>query len=228
MNPEFEARLGYVFRDRSLLEEALTHSTFANEHKSAGGRDNQRLEFLGDTVVNAVAAKKVFLGFADASEGTLTKLRAELISEAALVKMARHIGIGSELRLGQGEEQDGGSEKPSILADAYEAVIGAIFLDGRFEDAERVVERHLEEVHGCLEGIKITDYKSILIEYCQTALKKVPEIVVEEETGPEHKKAFTVSVRLDDEPIGRGTGRTKKQAAQQACREALTLLNTRL
>jgi len=221
MSQSFETRLGYVFKDKSLLSEALTHSTYANEHKSPEIRDNQRLEFLGDAVVNATIARKVFLAFPDANEGGLTKLRAELINEAALVKVAKHIRLGEELYLGKGEEHDSGSSKPSILADAYEAVIGAIFLDGSFDEASSVVEAHFKDVIGKIEEIGITDYKSTLLEYCQSKMKKIPEMAVEDESGPEHDKVFTIRVRIDGQVIGRGTGRTKKQASQQACREAL-------
>lgn len=225
MSREFETRLGYVFRDRSLLEEALTHSTYANEHKSPDIRDNQRLEFLGDTVVNATMARKVFLAFPDATEGRLTKLRAELVNESALEKIARHIRLGEELYLGRGEKHDKGSDKPSILADAYEAVIGAIFLDGSFDEASAVVESHFESAIGRVEEIAITDFKSALIELCQSKMKMLPEMTVDDETGPEHDKMFTISVRLNGEIIGRGEGKTKKQASQQACRLALRFLN---
>jgi ribonuclease-3 len=225
MSRELESRLGYIFRDKSLLEEALTHSTYANEHKSQEVRDNQRLEFLGDTIVNATIARKVYLAFPDATEGRLTKIRAELINEASLVKVAINIGLGEELRLGKGEELDRGSSKPSILADAYEAVIGAIFLDGSFNDASSVVESHFDETIGKIEETEITDFKSAMIEYCQSKMKMIPEMVVEDESGPEHDKVFTLSVRLDGEIIGRGTGKTKKQASQEACRQALESLS---
>jgi ribonuclease-3 len=225
MSQKFESRLGYVFRDKALLDEALTHSTYANEHKSTEIGDNQRLEFLGDTVINAAIARKVYLAFPDASEGRLTKLRAELINEAALVKVALHIRIGEELYLGKGEEIDSGSSKPSILADAYEAVIGAIFLDGSFDEASSVVESHFNETIGKIDEIEMTDFKSAMIEYCQSKMKMIPEMVVEDESGPEHDKVFTLSVRLDGEIIGRGTGKTKKQASQEACRQAMKSLS---
>ncbi len=224
MSREFESRLGYVFRNKSLLNEALTHSTYANEHKSMDICDNQRLEFLGDTVVNATIAKKVYLAFPDATEGRLTKLRAELVNEASLVKVAQLIRLGAELYLGKGEESDGGSSKPSILADAYEAVIGAIFLDGSFDEASSVVEAHFGQTFGNVEDISITDFKSALIEYCQSEMRMLPEMFVEDESGPEHDKVFTLSVRLEGEIIGRGSGKTKKQASQEACREALKSL----
>jgi len=227
MNQEFESRLGYIFRDKSILDEALTHSTYANEHRSDNIRDNQRLEFLGDTIVNAAVAKKVFQSFPDAAEGRLTKLRAELINEAALARLAKGLDLGEALRLGKGEEQDSGREKPSILADAFEAVIGAIFLDGSFEDAGGGVETHIQEAIGRLSELQITDYKSLLIEYCQASLKILPELVVDSESGPEHEKIFILSVKLNGKTIGTGSGKSKKTASQEACREALISLKNR-
>lgn len=225
MTDEIETRVGYVFHDTDLLSEALTHSTYANEHRAEGLPDNQRLEFLGDTIVNAAITRKVFLEFPDGDEGRLTKIRAELISENTLVRIARNLDLGKALRLGKGEENDGGREKPSILADAYEALIGAIFLDSSFEQAYHVVERHVNEALGSLSGISLSDYKSLLIEHCQARFRCQPELVVDEETGPEHGKTFIVVVKLDGVALGRGEGRSKKQAAQVACREALRSLN---
>lgn len=225
MGCDLEARLGYTFKNDSLLQEALTHSTYANEHRDEGMCDNQRLEFLGDTILNAAITRKVFREFPMEDEGRLTKIRAELVSEGTLVKIAQHLGLGQALCLGRGEEQDGGSEKPSILADAYEALIGAIFLDSSFEKACFVVEHHVREVIGALTDISISDFKSILIEYCQSRFRCQPEIEVEEETGPEHEKTFVVVVMVNGAVMGRGEGRSKKQASQHACREALRSLN---
>lgn len=227
MNQEFEDRLGYAFSDKSILKEALTHSTYANEHRSENVRDNQRLEFLGDTIVNAAVALRVYFTFPDAAEGRLTKLRAELINEAALARLARSLSLGEVLLLGKGEELDGGRDKPSILADAFEAIIGAVFLDGSYEEACRVVEKHMNQAMGEIDELEITDYKSVLIEFCQASLKKLPEMVLESESGPEHDKLFAVSVRLSGKTIGMGSGKSKKIASQEACREALIFLNYR-
>jgi ribonuclease-3 len=220
-----EAKLDYTFKDKDLLKEALTHTTYVNEHKDMPCKDNQRLEFLGDTVINSIITARLFLQFSDEKEGPLTKKRAELISEGALSKIARNLDVGKYLYLGKGEEMDGGRKKPSLLADAYEAIVGAIFLDSSFEVVVRVVESHFEDALGTFGDITITDYKSLLLEYCQFQFRALPKISVVDERGPEHEKEFEVSVTLQDRIIGQGRGRNKKQAAQFACKEALRLLD---
>jgi len=220
-----EAAIGYTFRDKGLLEEALTHTTYSNEHRESVLDDNQRLEFLGDSIVNAIIAKRLFCQFPEEREGSLTKKRAEIISEAALCRIAEHLGLGNHLNLGKGEDMDSGREKPSILADAYEALVGAIFLDSSYEKASAVVDKHFESALGSLENISITDYKSTLLEYCQSTYKCLPRIVVVDEIGPEHEKVFVVQVELSDKTVGQGRGKNKKQAAQMACKEALRLLD---
>ena len=220
-----EERLGYSFLNRDLLQEALTHTTYVNEHKELGLKDNQRLEFLGDTVINSIITARLFGLFPDEKEGQLTKKRAELISEVALAKIARHLCIGKFLSLGKGEEMDDGRKKVSLLADAYEALIGAIFLDSSYEKTSRVVQKHYDEAFGAFDEISITDYKSLLLEFCQSQFKALPRIMVIHEQGPEHDKDFEVSVTLQDKVIGRGKGKNKKQAAQFACKEALRLLD---
>lgn len=220
-----EERLGYCFTDRSLLREALTHTTYVNEHRDLSERDNQRLEFLGDTVINSIITARLFRLFPGEKEGPLTKKRAELINEGALSRIARHLGIGRHLLLGKGEEMDGGRRKASLLADAYEAVVGAIFLDSGYEKTAGVVEKHYEETFGAFEDVSITDYKSLLLEYCQSHFRALPKITVIGERGPEHEKEFEVSVAMDGRVIGRGVGKNKKQAAQEACKEALLSLD---
>lgn len=220
-----EERLGYVFTDKDLLREALTHTTYVNEHRDLACRDNQRLEFLGDTVINSIITARLFQLFSEEKEGPLTKKRAELINEGALSRIARHLGIGKYLFLGKGEEMDGGRRKASLLADAYEAIVGSIFLDSSYEIAAGVVEKHYEEAFGAFEEVSITDYKSLLLEYCQSQFKALPRITVINERGPEHEKEFEVSVTMDGDVIGRGVGKNKKQAAQEACKEALRLLD---
>jgi len=220
-----EAVIGYKFRDKNLLEEAMTHTTYMNEHKESLLDDNQRLEFLGDSIVNAIIARRLFEQYPEEREGGLTKKRAEIISEAALSRIAVHIDLGKYLNLGRGEDMDGGREKPSILADAYEALVGAIFLDSSYETASAVVQKHFDSALGSLEHILMTDYKSALLEYCQSKFKCLPKIVVVDELGPEHEKEFVVKVQLSDKIIGQGRGKNKKQAAQMACKEALRLLD---
>ena len=220
-----ETRLGYVFRDSELLKEALTHTTYVNEHRDPGVQDNQRLEFLGDSIVNAVITFRLFAQFPEEREGALTKKRAELINEGALSKIARYISLGEHLLLGRGEEMDQGRDKPSILADAYEALVGAVFIDSSYETVSSIVSGHFDEVFGPMEKISITDYKSLLLEVCQSRYKCLPRIVVVDEIGPEHDKEFVVNVELEGGVVGQGRGRNKKQAAQTACKEALRLLN---
>jgi ribonuclease-3 len=220
-----ESSIGYIFKDKKLLQEALTHTTYVNENKEAVVADNQRLEFLGDSIVNAVIAKNLFERFPDEKEGSLTKKRAELISETALYRIALHIDLGKYLYLGKGEDLDGGREKPSILADAYESLVGAIFLDGSYEIVSNVVEKHFKSAIGSLEKISMSDYKSTLLEYCQAQYKCLPRIVVIDETGPEHEKEFVVNVNIGGKIVGQGKGKNKKQAAQMACKEALRLLD---
>lgn len=220
-----EAAIGYSFKNKDLLQEALTHTTYVNEHKDSSLQDNQRLEFLGDSIVNAVIALRLYTELADEKEGILTKKRAELINETALSKIARHIQLGEFLLLGRGEDLDQGREKASILADAYEALVGAIFLDSSYDNVSCVVREHFNQVLGPMEKISITDYKSLLLEVCQSRYKCLPRIVVVDETGPEHDKEFIVNVELEGKVVGHGRGRNKKQAAQTACKEALRLLN---
>ena len=220
-----EASIGYTFRDKDLLQEAMTHTTYVNEHKESIISDNQRLEFLGDSIVNAVVTAKLFAQFLDDKEGSLTKKRAEIISETALSRIARHIGLGTYLNLGRGEDMDGGREKPSILADAYEALVGAVFLDSSYDTVSAVVGKHFESAFGSLDNISTTDYKSALLEYCQAEYKCLPKILVVDEAGPEHEKEFVINVYLSGRIVGQGRGKNKKQAAQMACKEALRLLD---
>jgi len=220
-----EASIGYTFRDKDLLQEAITHTTYVNEHKESIITDNQRLEFLGDSIVNAVVTEKLYAQFPDDKEGSLTKKRAEIISESALYKIARHIDLGTYLNLGRGEDMDGGRDKQSILADAYEALVGAVFLDSSYETVSAVVGRHFESAFGSFEHIPTTDYKSTLLEFCQAEYKCLPKILVVDEVGPEHEKEFVINVYLSGRVVGQGRGKNKKQAAQMACKEALRLLD---
>lgn len=212
----------YVFADVRLFETALTHPTYANENR--GVEDNQRLEFLGDNVVNLSVTRVLYRQFPDLREGDLTKLRAELINEKGLARIARHLGLGQWLRLGRGEELGDGRAKESILADAYEAILGAVFLDGGFEAAAALVERHFAEALGSFALVSSTDYKSALIEHCQLSFKQPPEIRIVDEFGPEHAKVFVAEVLLEGRLLGRGEGRSKKLASQAACRESFKSL----
>jgi ribonuclease-3 len=220
-----EAKIGYSFGNKELLKESLTHTTYVNEHREENLQDNQRLEFLGDSIVNAVITTRLFSELPQEREGTLTKKRAELINETALSRISRYLSLGDHLLLGKGEEMDQGREKTSILADAYEALVGAIFLDSAFEPVSRIVERHFHDALGPIEEVSITDYKSLLLEICQSRFKCLPRVVVVDEIGPEHDKEFIVHVELEGRVVGQGRGRNKKQAAQTACKEALRSLD---
>ncbi|RMH40514.1 MAG: ribonuclease III [Deltaproteobacteria bacterium] len=215
-----ERRLGYRFRDRALLVRAVTHRSFANEHPDAGG-DNERLEFLGDAVLDLVVGEQLMARHPDLHEGDLSMLRASIVSEAGLSAIARDLGLGDHLRLGRGEERSGGRDKPSLLADALEAVVAAIYRDGGFDRAAEVVARLFA---GAIAGAVATeppDYKTRLQEWSQARFKVPPEYEVVAERGPDHDKTFRVDVRLRGRVLATGEGRSKKEAEQAAARAAL-------
>ena len=226
MNNEYTAlmdKLGYRFRDPRLLEKALTHSSYANEGRH-GLESNERLEFLGDSVLGFVAAKYLFEK-ENGPEGELTKLRAALVCEKSLHKFALALGLGEYLLLGKGESQNGGRERPSILADAFEALIAALYLDGGIEAASRFI---MSYVTGAIEefGHKpaFKDYKTALQEIIQKNPEEQVDYVLTGESGPDHDKRFTVEVHLNSNVIGHGTGRSKKEAEQNAAHQALQLM----
>ena len=219
---ELEKRIGYSFRDDKLLKQAMTHSSYANEQKINRYGHYERLEFLGDAVLEVVASDFLYHRFPEKTEGELTKLRAAIVCEPALAHSAEKMELGKYMLLGKGEECTGGRERDSIIADVMEALIGAIYLDGGLEKARAHVTRFvLEDLdHRHL----FYDSKTTLQEVIQGGLKKDFCYVLVEETGPEHDKCFCVEVRMEGKCIGRGTGRTKKSAEQQAAYEALLLL----
>ena len=216
-----EKQIGYTFQNKSLIETALTHSSYANEMKH-GTKYNERLEFLGDAVLSIIVSDYLFNKF-HLPEGELTKLRASLVCEKTLHLFAQHIALGDYLRLGRGEEMTGGRERPSICADAFEAVIAAIYLDGGIEAARSFV---LPFAVGMLEehATPFKDYKTLLQEIIQQNPEEKLNYVVIGESGPDHDKHFTVEVHLNSNVIGKGGGRSKKEAEQQAAREALELM----
>ena len=218
---ELEQKLGYSFRDRSLLENALRHSSFANESRDRSVTSNERLEFLGDSVLGFVAAKHLYKDFPNLPEGRMTKVRAELVCENALHKVAVELELGKHIRLGRGEENTGGRTRPSILADAVEATIAAMFLDGGIEVAEAfILSRVLSDLDKGLP-VRSTDNKTALQELIQQKNGQVLEYAVTGESGPDHCKQFTVTVYLNGEAVGSGIGRTKKEAEQAAAGDAL-------
>ncbi len=211
-------RLGYTFQDVSLLQNALTHSSFANERR---GQSNERLEFLGDSILGMVTADRLYHWFPSLPEGRLSRLRAELVCEQSLHAVALDLKLGDYLRLGKGEEHSGGRTRPSILADAVEAVIAAMFLDGGLEPARAFILGHI--LAGVEEGEihHVKDYKTELQEVIQRKADQHIRYELVESSGPDHMKRFTMAVFLNDEEIGRGDGRSKKEAEQEAARAAL-------
>lgn len=220
---ELEEKIGYTFRNPQLLEQALTHSSFANEGKKHG-HNNERLEFLGDSVLSVIVARHLFLTYKDLPEGELTKLRASLVCEKALDVFAGQIGLGKYLRLGKGEEMTGGRERPSILADAFEALLAAIYIDGGYEAAQTFVLGFIPRNLDIRRKNKLSDYKTALQEIIQQNREERVEYVLVDEHGPDHAKVFTAEVLLNTNVIGRGTGSSKKQAEQNAAHEALLLM----
>lgn len=215
-------KIGYSFKNPRLLENALTHSSYANEG-NRGLKSNERLEFLGDSVLGFITARYLF-DRETGPEGELTKLRAALVCEKALFSYARQLGLGECLLLGKGEQQTGGAERPSILADAFEAVIAAIYLDGGLEPVKTFLIPFLEQERSQQRRPKFKDYKTLLQEIVQQNPGEKIEYELKGESGPDHNKQFLMEVHLNSNVIGTGRGRSKKEAEQQAAREALKLM----
>ena len=221
---ELEKKLNYRFRDRELLSEALNHSSYANEHRNANVRSNERLEFLGDSVLGFVTAEFLFKTYGKLPEGDLTRMRAALVCEQSLYEVARELELGQHLKLGKGEEAGGGRERQSILADATEAVFAAVYLDGGMEKARELIYRVL--LSRAPKAEERRDYKTTLQEIVQRKSGQVLTYHMVGESGPDHNKTFEFEVRLNDEGIGRGCGHSKKEAEQEAARCALNKLNS--
>ena len=212
-----EKAIGYEFKKPVLLQTALTHTSFANEAKG-GLSHNERLEFLGDSVLSLVVSEYLYTGKAKLPEGELSRRRATLVCEAALSTFARSIDLGSYLRLGHGEEMSGGRERSSILSDAFEALIAALYLDGGLQAARGFILPFLQQ------PVAEDDYKTRLQEVVQQNPEERLRYVLTAESGPDHNKLFTVEVHLNSNCIGTGSGHSKKMAEQQAAREALVLM----
>jgi len=220
-----EERLEYHFRDRGLLEHALTHRSHAHEDVSGGVADNESLEFLGDAVLGLIVADLLFREFPHFREGQKSKVKGTLVSTTSLAAVAERLGLGEALLLGRGEEKTGGRQKQALLADACEAVIAAVYLDGGFEEARRLVLRELaDDINRVRTPEFLRDYKSALQEQLQASGRDRPEYVVTDTAGPDHDKVFTVEVRGGSQTLGSGRGRSKKDAEQEAAREALERL----
>lgn len=221
--------LGYIYNDISILEKALTHSSYSNElrlrHKEA--ECNERLEFLGDSVLSIIVSEYLFSHYTHRPEGELTRMRAEVVCEKALSKFANNIGLGNYIKLGVGESKNNGRSRPSILADAFEAVLASMYLDAGKAGKKVVAKFLLPHIIGELENSETDghnkDNKSLLQQIVQQADGEVLEYVVVEESGPDHLKSFTVEARLNSNVMGRGVGRSKREAEQNAAFEALKL-----
>lgn len=221
---EIQRKIGYTFKDTDLLKTALTHSSFANEHKSQHIKYNERLEFLGDAVLSIIVSDYIFKNCPELPEGDLTKLRASLVCEKSLFVFAKELGLGKHLVLSKGERNNGGANRPSILSDAFEALIAAIYIDGGINPASDFV---LSFVIPAIKNAKKKpnhDYKTTLQEIIQKNPGERIEYVLVDESGPDHNKHFVVEVHLNSNVIGKGGGKSKKEAEQQAAREALELM----
>ncbi len=215
---QLETIIGYTFKDPILLETALTHTSFANESKTPV-HHNERLEFLGDSVLSIVVADYLFHHWKNRPEGDLTRARASLVCESALFEFAKEIDLGKYLRLGKGEERGGGRQRPSVVSDAFEALIAALYLDGGMETARNFILPFITE--GKTAG---PDYKTRLQEVVQQNPEEILRYEVLSETGPDHAKHFEMAVYLNSNQIGRGSGHSKKAAEQEAARQALRLM----
>ena len=222
---ELQNRIGYKFKNEKLLFEALSHSSYSNENKALNS--NERLEFLGDSVLSIVVSDYIFKHFTHIPEGELTKLRASLVCESSLFEFSKKIDLGSYILLGKGEELTGGRERPSIVSDAFEAVIAAIYLDGGIEAVTPYILSFIPQDITPKGSGAFHDYKTILQEVIQKNPEEKIVYHLKSESGPDHDKHFTVQVLLNNNVIGEGTGRSKKAAEQSAAKEALALMGIR-
>ncbi len=215
----------YKFQDTGLLETAMTHSSYANEHRGNHIHHNERLEFLGDSVLGFVTADYLFTHFPELPEGELTKLRAAVVCEGALCEIAKELGIQDEIRLGHGEETSGGRKRPSILADATEALLGAIYMDGGIVPAREFVLGFIpRRIDAAIEGGSYKDYKTMLQEIVQKNKQETLEYRLAGQSGPDHNKRFTMELLINANVFASGTGKSKKEAEQLAAKKALELM----
>lgn len=226
-NGDFEKKIQYTFKNKELLNKALTHSSFCREHGTEGKNNNERLEFLGDAFFDAIISVELYKLLEKVDEGKLTKTRALIVCEKSLAQVARRLDIGPYLNMGKGEEHSGGRQRESILADAVEAVVGAIYLDGGFEEVFRFVSREFAQtIEDALAGRLFTDYKTQVQEVLQKRGKKVIiSYHLDKEEGPDHDKTFYVHLTCNGRVLGRGSGKSKKEAEQNAARETFRLLS---
>lgn len=224
---EIENELGYSFKERNYLVRALTHSSYSNENKKEKLKNNERLEFLGDSVLGLIISEYLFSHYANLEEGQLTKIRAKIVCEASLGEASRKLKLGEFMLFGRGEELTGGRERTSILSDAFEALIAAIFLDGGMECARIFVLKSLDTViEDAVQGKLFIDYKTRLQEVIQVQKGNRIKYDIVKEEGPDHAKIFYTEVRLNEVIIGVGSGHSKKESEQEAAKEGLKRLST--
>ncbi len=225
----FQKRVAYHFNNVDLLQESLTHKSFVNENPELNLKDNERLEFLGDAVLSLSISTFLIINFPHLSEGELSRFKSNIVSEPSLYKIAINLEIGHYLLLGRGEEQTGGRKKESLLANAVEAVIAAIYLDGGFFSADEFIKMNFSGDLTTIvtEGISV-DYKTDLQEFCQGQGLPLPVYRVLKEIGPDHKKTFEIELAIDGVTYGTGTGKSKKESEQKAAKEALKNLTNKL
>jgi len=217
-----EEKISYEFKNKDNLIRALTHSSFANENKHNKFVSNERLEFLGDAVLNVIISEKIYTQYSNLSEGEMTKARSTIVCETSLVNCANAIGISQYLLLGKGEELTGGRQRHSILADAFEAIIGAIYIDGGIESARSFIESTMSSIiEDAVKGYSYQDYKTQLQEKVQSKGNEKITYELIEEKGPDHDKTFITQVKINDQVMGIGKGKTKKEAEQHAAFLAL-------
>jgi ribonuclease-3 len=224
---ELEFAMGYRFNDRNILCQALTHRSYVNEAGDKSVEDNERLEFFGDSVIDFYLSDQLYRRFPESREGELTRTRASLVDEESLAKLAIGLDLGRYLRLGRGEEKSGGRGKRSILADAYEALVAAVYLDGGSEAVRTMLEAHFAprmERHA--RGLTSRDFKTELQELTQSLRGATPRYVLKDSSGPDHDRLFTVEVVVGGERFGEGSGRSKKEAEQAAARKGLDRLKS--
>lgn len=226
MIKDLEEAIGYQFKNINLLQNALTHSSYANERWHNGLLSNERLEFLGDSILGMAVAQFLYVTFPDRLEGDLTRMRADMVCEKSLAQVAKQLNLGQHLRLGHGEEQNGGRNRDSILADAVESVIAACFMDGGMAAADRFIRRFIvcnvpsDKPHNA-------DYKTMLQELVQQKRNQILSYTLTGESGPDHDKEFAVEVSLNGKVVGKGTGSSKKRAEQAAAQAAYEKLGKR-
>ncbi|WP_373865225.1 ribonuclease III [Paenibacillus koleovorans] len=224
---QLQKELNVPFRKEQLLKQAFTHSSYVNEQRSAGLEDNERLEYLGDAVLELSVSEFLFRSHPGRTEGELTKLRAAIVCEPSLMGFAEKLNFGAYMFLGKGEELTGGRSRPAMLADVFEAFIGALYLDQGLEAVRRFLQQHVFSQLEVETKLSMTDYKTQLQEHTQHHAMGTLEYRIVDEKGPAHERQFVSEVRMDGVVLGQGTGRSKKEAEQQAAAQALTALNVR-